>query len=366
MARVRKRSISPFWYADFFDAKGVRHQPSTQQRRRADAQRVADAWERDAQSVRHPLEVAAERATLRTALDLLQEHLRQQVAAGAMADATARFHVAKAVQLQRVFGRDRLLSTIDTAAVRDYLAKRREPRVIHTPDGDQVKRGAGSSTLVKELVTLRLALRLAAERKLWHGNLQTLQPADLSPSYRPRKRVLSPAELEAVRPHLPAHRWRVVAFAVAVGAERSTWARAELVDVDLVAGFVRVRGTKRETRDREVPVVLDRCRELLREAIAGAPAKGAMFGAWGSAGRDLARAARLAGVEPFSPNDLRRTFATWHVEAGVALDVLFRAMGHRDTTMLARVYARPRREQVAEQMRQQIAARSVSEGGSKT
>lgn len=363
MAHVRKSSKSPYWYADFFDAQGQRHQPSTNCRRRADAQRIADAWEREAQSVRDPRAVARDRATLRTALDLLSEHLHHQVAARSMSDATARFHVAKAKQLQRVLGRDRLLASINTAVVRDYCRVRREPRVVRSDAGERTLKGAGSSTLVKEVVTLRLALRLAKERQLWDGDLETLQPADLSASYSPRSRVLTSAEVDAIRPHLPSHRWRVVAFALAVGAERSTWTRVELRDVDLGAGFVRVRGTKRASRDREVPVVLDRCRELLREAIQGAPSSGPIFRPWESAGRDLQRAARLARIDPFTPNDLRRSFATWHVEAGVSLDVLFRAMGHRDTTMLARVYARPKREQIAEQMRAQIAARSTSGGG---
>ena len=36
------------------------------------------------------------------------------------------------------------------------------------------------------------------------------------------------------------------------------------------------------------------------------------------------------------------TFATWHAEQGIPLELLMRAMGHTSPQMLARVYARPK------------------------
>jgi integrase len=56
--------------------------------------------------------------------------------------------------------------------------------------------------------------------------------------------------------------------------------------------------------------------------------QGALFTAWRSVRPDLADACERAGIERCSPNDLRRTFASWQVEAGVPLFPIAQAMGH--------------------------------------
>ena len=62
---------------------------------------------------------------------------------------------------------------------------------------------------------------------------------------------------------------------------------------------------------------------------------------------EFAEACERAGIERCSPNDLRRTFASWQVEAGVPLFPIAQAMGHKDTRMLERVYGRQTPEQLA-------------------
>lgn len=370
MATVRRRKGSEYYYADFRDAAGTRRQPCTYRTRKGDAQAVADQWERE--SLRDPVEAARATATWGDALDLLSAHLLEQVTAGRMAHNTGLMHRAKAVQLTKVFGRARKLSTLNTAAVRDYCATRRRPRAEPRVDGTTRHRPpVRDHTLVKEIVTLRLALRLAAERGLWRGDLETLKPAEVSSDYRPRARVLTPAEVDALRAQLGPRarakrlRWRVVAFSLATGAELAAWTRAERADVVTSTSpdgapvtLVRVRGSKNTSRDRWVPVVLPECQALLREALEGpdeAPPK--LFRPWPNPGHDLAQACTRAKIPHATPTDLRRTWATRHVEAGVSLDVLFRAAGHVDTTMLARTYGRPRVEVQAALMREQIARR---------
>lgn len=335
-----KRPGSPCWYAQWTDPRGTRHQRSTRRTRRRDAEELAAQWERE--TLRDPADVARERATFGEALDQLEAHLEESVAAGRMAESTARMYAAKARPIVKYFGNNRKLSTLTPAAVRDYLAARRTAARV------------SDHTLVKEVATLRLVMRLARERGLWTGDPASLHPAELAARYEPRTRVLRADDIAALRPVLPAPRWRVVAWAIATGAELSTWPRAELADADMTAGLVRVRGTKRASRDRAVPVVLYPCAELLREAIEGASVKGPLFRPWPNAQRDLRAAALKASIEHFSPNDLRRTFATWHVEAGVPLELLRLAMGHATTTMLERVYGRPQPSAVAELMRAQL------------
>lgn len=366
MAKLYRRSDSEYWYADFKDARGARVQRCTYQTRKGDAQLRADAWERE--SLRDPVAAAREAATWAEALDLLAAHLLEQVSAGRMAHPTALAYRAKAVQLTKHFVKGRKLSTINTAAVRDYCAHRRRPRAEQRADGSTRERpGVRDHTLVKELVVLKLALRLAKERGLWGGDLDTLKPADVSADYTPRARVVTPAEVEALRAELGPrkHRkrvhWRAVAFALATGAEPSVWPKVRRADVVTTGQgadaltLVHLRGTKRETRDRWVPILLPECQALLAEALEGPDeAPPHLLRPWPKAGQDIARACERAGLEHVTPTDLRRTWATRHIEAGVSLDVLFRPMGHVDTTMLARTYGKPDVVVQAELMRGQI------------
>ena len=87
---------------------------------------------------------------------------------------------------------------------------------------------------------------------------------------------------------------------------------------------------------------------LLAYALEHAKGEGdALFQPWGNVRRDLADACEEAKIERCSPNDLRRTFASWQVEAGVPLFPIAQAMGHKDTRMLERVYGRQTPEQLA-------------------
>src|SRR6266542_1589848 len=111
---------------------------------------------------------------------------------------------------------------------------------------------------------------------------------------------------------------------------------------------VLLRGTKRKTRFRTVPIVSPAQQSLLAYALEHAKgADDALFQPWGNVHRDLADACEEAKIERCSPNDLRRTFASWQVEAGVPLFPIAQAMGHKDTRMLERVYGRQTPEQLA-------------------
>jgi hypothetical protein len=54
----------------------------------------------------------------------------------------------------------------------------------------------------------------------------------------------------------------------------------------------------------------------------------------------LTRACERAGISNVTPNDLRRTYSTWMKACGVPNELSAPTMGHKDTRMLDRVYAR--------------------------
>lgn len=340
--RLFRRKRSQVWQCAYKDREGRWRHASTHRTDKQAAREAALQLERDA--LRDPGDTAAATATVADALKLLSEHCAAEVAGGHMAEATGEFYAVKAGHVLRVMGAKTLLATVNAARVRKYTT-------------DRKKEGAGLHTLQKELTALRIALRLATEQGLWRGGLDTLVPPGLKSDYQPRERWLPAGELRALMDKLPADRAAVVAFSVATGAERVALFRAERADVALSRGrgAVLVRGSKNANRRRTVPVVLDEARELLRFALKhGGGVEPLLFRPWHNINRDLAAAATAAKIDRVSPNDLRRTYSHWHYQAGVTLDVLAPAMGHKDTTMLSRVYAKPSPAELEKKMRAQV------------
>lgn len=340
--RLFKRARSQVWQCSYKDRTGHWVFKSTGRTDKAAARDVAHELERRA--LRDPRDTAAEAATVTDALTLLSEHCAHQVAAGELAEATGDFYANKAGHVLRVFGAKTLLGDVDAAAVRRYHTTRQQE-------------GAGSHTIIKELTALRVALRLAVERGWWKGSLETLVPPGIKASYVPRERWLPLAEVRALMEELKPGHAAVVAFAVATGAERAAIDRAERADITLARtrGQVVVRGSKNANRLRTVPVVLAEARELLKYVLKNADGGGErLFRPWHTVNRDLVAACARAGIARCSPNDLRRTYAHWHYQAGVTLDVLAPAMGHATTTMLSRVYAKPSAAELDAKMRSQV------------
>lgn len=128
--------------------------------------------------------------------------------------------------------------------------------------------------------------------------------------------------------------------APAVDAYVRTWrecTRARREDIDPVSGWVHLRGTKRESRDRRFIVAHPALLSLLRYAAEHAPGQDLLFPPWSNVRRDLLDACKRAGIERCSPNDLRRTYGRWMRIAAFPDEIIAPTMGHADTRMLERV-----------------------------
>jgi hypothetical protein len=90
-----------------------------------------------------------------------------------------------------------------------------------------------------------------------------------------------------------------------------------------------------------VPIVTQWQRDLLEFALQHARGQGGkLFLPRTKFQQTLARACQRAGVPHTTPNDLRRTYSTWMRASGVPNELIAPTMGHIDTRMLDRVYAR--------------------------
>lgn len=352
--RLFRRKQSSDWQVRYKDRTGQWRRASTHRTDKEAARLVGLQLERDA--LRDPADTAASEATLADALKLLAEHCQHQQgqtdgrAKPAMSEATVRYYEQKVGHFVRLWGTAMKLATLRTATFRAYVRTRQNE-------------GASETTAAKEVDALLFALRLAQEHDLYRGSVRALKPAGVSSASTPRKAWRTLDEVRALRDAFTSPtRGAVIAFAVATGAEASAIRRAERADVVLyprarhgVFGHVRVRGSKNARRARTVPVVLPWAREFLRFALQHADgADGRLFRRWVSMNRDLAAASKRAKVPRTTPHDLRRTYAHLHYQAGVTLDVLAPAMGHKDTKMLSRIYADPSADELAAKMARQV------------
>ena len=276
-----------------------------------------------------PTHAAASQATVESAAVLFLRSIRKTK----LADGTLNMYECKAGHVVRLLGRKRL-SELEHAHVFAYTEKREAET-------------ASKSTVDRELTTLRRILKHAAKLKMFNRDVDSVMP-EYSSDYVPRKRWLRPEDIDAVLSHIEPGRGAALAYALAFAfaVDRSAVFRAERNDVGKSQAYIR--GTKNTNRARPVPR-LSIFEKYVRFALDYADGEGALlFRKWsmGSDRRDIARACKRAGVEPFTWIDLRRTAASWLVQAGVPYEVAAKFMGHGSTIMLQKVYGQLSTEDV--------------------
>jgi integrase len=308
------------WYGWFFEADGKRIQRSTRCRDKQAAEAVLREWERRASD---PAYAAANTATLERALaEFLADRARKGRAKG-----TLDSYRVKAGHVVRLLGGETKLARIGAREIDLYTDLRH-------------REGASRNTVHKELTVIRVALKLAKRNGEYPKDIDQVMPYGFSPEYKPRTRFLTATEAQALFRELTADRSACVAFILATGARWSEAVSARFEDVDQGRGLVFLRGTKTESARRVVPIVGAGV-PLLEHALRYAQgAEGLLFTAWGSVRRDLAVACKRAGIAPVTPNDLRRTCATWLRQRDVEPHLIASVLGHRDSRMVERVYGR--------------------------
>jgi len=328
---LRKRNRT--WYASVF-INGAWVERSTRCSSRDAAERVARGWERDAADPGH---AARQKVTLGDVLGLVIERTETLVEQGKRSVETLEFYRKNIGHWTRLFELrgegDQAqhvplpLGQFNAASVDWFIEQRRSE-------------GASEHTIHKNLVPARLGFRLAVRRKWWTGNVGEIFPVAFSPQYEPRKRHLSVEEVNSLCGLLLPYQAARVAFMVATGAEWSATERARRDDVADDLGRVHVRGSKNDNRDRTTPIVLDVCKLFLAYALEHGERGELLFRRWTNVRRDLIEACTRAKIPPCSPNDLRRTFGHWLLQAGVTHDLIGASLGHADSKMAKKVYAK--------------------------
>ncbi len=336
------------WYGALY-VDAIRVERSTSCTEKEAARAVLRQWERDAADP----DRASANVTLNDALNLLLDNRRARVPNGDGSAKTVAYYTEKSGHLVRCLGHDFQLASLRNASpVWTYIDRRR-------------KEGAADTSIAKELVALRGALRLAKERGLWRGDIDAVIPKTFRPVYRPKTRSPTRPEVLRLLAQLRPAAAAVVAFIVATSAELGALQRAKPDDIparlDSADLRVRVRGTKNEYRNRVVPIVTDEQRLLLAFAAKHAVRRdGSLFGPLHNFGRELELAATKAGLEHLSAHALRKACGQWLIDVGVPLELVSRVMGHGDTRITETVYARVKEEDMANRMIDAIDPRYAS------
>jgi len=321
MGRLYKRGDT--YYADFVDRSGQRQRVST----RTGDLKVARARLRDLElgTTDH-----APHAT--EALAVALDYFTGVVHVGSPAG-TRRCYEQKARHVARLLG-DRLL---------DHLGREDWERYIAT----RIDEGAHPHSVHKELVVARGALKSAASRDRYHGALDAVPRFDAQ--YTPRTTYLTPDQFHALCLELTPRRANLrpgplaryearrnnralyVMLAALASPRRGELEALRWEHVDLARNVIRI--PKGKTVGRVVAI-----HPVLRPWLEALEGSGPIVEPWANIGRDLPAACARAGVPRVTLNDLRRTFASWLVQAGISLYVVSRLLGHKSTRMVEMVY----------------------------
>jgi site-specific recombinase XerD len=314
--KLYRRAGSPFWQAEYSDGE-QRWRESTGFADKEQASRFA------AQRAAAASDPAPDQAEVDRQAHTLSESLQRllQVGVQEVSSATVHCYRHKAGHLARLLGQFDV-NSLNLDTLQDYCTIRTEE-------------GAAPESVRKELVTLRRALTLSFRRRF-----MIRDPAEIMPKFRvryvPVDRWLSQAEFERLIAHLAAPRRLWVITAVYTGCRRSELEGLTWQDIDWKRGIIRVRGTKTKGSHRIVPLHP----RLAAELQPVERQLGIILQPWDNAIRDLQVACKNLQIRRCTPNDFRRTFASWLKQAGQDSFVVAQLLGHTSSRMVELVYGR--------------------------
>lgn len=322
------------YYSDFIDRAGKRQQKSLRTR---DVQ-VARARLRELElqttdSAPHPTQALAD------ALDYFTE-----VTCASKSPGTIESYQQKARHLSRLLG-ERLLDRLCREDIERYVA-------------DRLKEGAHPHSIHKEMVVLRGSLSAASKRNLFHGSIEIVPEIDAA--YEPRRTYLTPEQFETLannilrplgknpsgvrRARHDARRVRRTLYVMLITLASPRSGEVEALrweHVDFARNTIQIPRGKTVSRKLKIHPVLRLWLDTYRQA------SGPIVEPWGNIRRDLPRLCVRLGLPRCTPNDLRRTFASWLVQQGESLYIVAKMMGHKSTRMVELVYGQLDEETLA-------------------
>lgn len=325
------KATGPF-YADLRSIGGG--QRCTHVTDRDAAKVIATQWEREAATAGDP---ASHPPPAHSVADALQ-HLLDTTSS------RSNHYDLRCAHLNRLLGKVQV-EKLQLTDVVGYIKKRKEE-------------GASDATVEKERRALGRALKLAKKRDLWRGDLEKVMPDDWHPRMPPRKRWLTTEEVPKILEQLLPHRQSWVLCAIYLGVRKSEVDSLTWESFDFTRKTAWVAGTKTDGAARSVPVPAPLLQHLegfkpkpTDPSAKAVPPSGKLHPQWKwhQAGRDIKLACKRLGIPGATPNDLRRTYASWLAQAGASQMQVGALLGHADSEMAEEVYIQLDRSKLSEQ-----------------
>lgn len=244
-----------------------------------------------------------------------------------------------ATALTRHLG-DLLPEHLTTERCRFYARRRRAEGHEVGPAHARRKKPVGDGTVIRELVTLRAAFRLAVREK-W---IAAEPHVEIPGAPEPRRRWLTREEaaqlLDAAK--LP-HVRLFLTLALHTAARRGAILALRWDAVDFQARLIDL-GEGAGNKGRAVVPINEDLLPVLVEAREGATRSGFVVEHGGEGVASVATgtraAARRAGLPGVTPHTLRHTAATWMAQRGVPMREIALFLGHKSTTTTETRYAK--------------------------
>ena len=206
----------------------------------------------------------------------------------------------------------------------------------------RAKDGLTQWSIVTELRRLSNAMNWSAK----HGLIERAPVVWRPQEPRGRERWLTKDEVARLINSARAHHIKLyIILAISTAARPEalltlTWDR-----VDMDAGLIFLDDPTRErtNKGRATVPINDTAKAALSEARAGALTPYVIEYAHDrvrSMKKGFADAVKRSGIDHCTPNDLRRTAASWMVMAGIPIEVVARYLGHSNPRITYRIYGR--------------------------
>lgn len=327
-----KRKNSPFWWMSFrHEGRRVRESTAMESRKLAERLYAKRLTEISEGRLRGPLNRTADGSTLFS--ELADKYLvwaeRQKAYRGKK---------SKVKMLVAHFGGLRL-KAFSTGLVEEYQTKVLREKIVFK-DKDKVPRLKTPATANRHVAILKHIFSKAVEWELVDDSvLKRVRKVKLLPENNRRLRFLSREECAALVSACDPHLKPIVVTALNTGMRKEEilsleWER----HVDLRHGFILLDVTKNGER-REVPINLtlrSTLQSLIRRLDSPFVFTDRKGGRFLNVMRSFLSACRRAGIRGFRFHDLRYTFASQLVMAGVDLTTVKELLGHKTLTMTLR------------------------------
>lgn len=323
-----KQPGSPHWYGSYTDANGRRQRRSTGTDSKSEARAILSGWRMESHQQKR-LGIQPNRTLHDLIIAYVDAHVEKK---------TLERDGYSVLHLYRLLGADKVLNSLTAAETHGYCAMRRHE-------------GAAAGTINKEIGLLSSALNWARRALGWKidnpAEAQRLPEPPGKDRWLTREEVsllLQAARSEPKAEHLP----DFILLGVNTGMRPGEMLRLEWARVNLQQGQILL-GASDQKNGRSSSVPLNR---TAREAIlsrARFRATHCPESPWVFCNRQgeclanvrkgFVSAVKRAGIAPCTPHDLRRTCASWLVQAGTPIQEVAKLLRHTDIQVTMDVYA---------------------------